>query len=147
MQFIAIEEDGALSGFDGPRTEVLTEVIAMTLALYSRVGYQPPWTSYLAVEDGAALGSCSFTSAPVEGSVEIAYYTFPGNEGRGVATEMATHLIDMTSSRSEIVDVIAFTLPARNASHRILEKLGFESMGNVEHPEDGTILKWRLKRP
>ncbi len=38
------------------------------------------------------------------------------------------------------------TVPERNASHRVLENLGFEPAGAVEHPEDGTVLEWRLMR-
>jgi RimJ/RimL family protein N-acetyltransferase len=40
--------------------------------------------------------------------------------------------------------VAAQTLPERNASHRVLEKLGFEAVETVDHPEDGMVLEWQL---
>ncbi len=39
----------------------------------------------------------------------------------------------------------AQTLPEKNASTRILEKLGFSFMGPVQHPEDGEVWEWRLR--
>jgi hypothetical protein len=42
--------------------------------------------------------------------------------------------------------VFAQTLPERNASHRILEKLGFEAVGTINHPEDGEVLEWQWKK-
>ena len=38
----------------------------------------------------------------------------------------------------------AQTLPERNASHRILEKLGFRHITTIDHPEDGTVWEWQL---
>jgi len=34
------------------------------------------------------------------------------------------------------------TLPERNASTRILEKVGFERLGEIIDPEDGVIWRW-----
>src|SRR3546814_15105291 len=39
--------------------------------------------------------SCAFKAPPKDGHVEIACYSFPENEGRGVATAMAQKLIDL----------------------------------------------------
>jgi RimJ/RimL family protein N-acetyltransferase len=52
-----------------------------------------PVLAYVAVKDGRPLGTCGFMSPPVDGRVEIAYFTFPGNEGQGIATAMATELV------------------------------------------------------
>jgi RimJ/RimL family protein N-acetyltransferase len=76
--------------------------------------------------------------------VEIAYFTFPGNEGRGIATRMASELVAI-ARQNGVRAVKAQTLPRENASTRILEKLGFSKAGSVRHPEDGEVWEWRLE--
>jgi RimJ/RimL family protein N-acetyltransferase len=123
---------------------VLSEVLQATAGLYETAGFAPPWICYLAFRDGANVGTCGFKAAPVEGRVEIAYFTFPPFEGQGIATAMASELLAIAASADPSVRVTARTLPQRNASHRVLEKLGFRSAEMVQDPEDGTVLEWRL---
>jgi [ribosomal protein S5]-alanine N-acetyltransferase len=120
------------------------EVLAAMARLYEAAGFVRPWIGYLALEGGACVGTCAFKSAPRDGSVEIAYFSFPGNEGRGVATRMAAALIAMARRADPQVAIKAQTLPEENASTAVLRKLGFEQVGVVEHPEDGTVWEWRL---
>jgi ribosomal-protein-alanine N-acetyltransferase len=104
-----------------------------------------PWGSYLAVDETSRkiVGICSFKSPPTnEGVVEIAYFTFPKYEGRGYATSMAKNLIAMAVSEPGISRVVAHTLPERNASNRILEKLGMSFAGEATDPEDGQVWRW-----
>lgn len=124
----------------------LPDVLAATAGLYEAAGYVPPWTCYVATRDGQVVGTCGFKGPPQDGRVEIAYFTFPPNEGAGLATMMARKLMDLAVATDPRVAVFAQSLPDRNASHRVLEKLGFERAGFVEHPEDGTILEWTLPR-
>ena len=146
MRLLAISEDGSVEGYDGEQNAELAEVLTHTIGLYSRVGFEAPWISYLAVDGSEAVGVCSFKSRPTGGRVEIAYFTFPAFEGRGIATAMASRLVEIATSWPERLVVAAQTMPVRNASHRILEKLGFEVVETVEHPEDGAVLEWRLAR-
>ncbi|MGI8897844.1 MAG: GNAT family N-acetyltransferase [Pyrinomonadaceae bacterium] len=76
-----------------------TEVVEATTQLYRAVGYEPPWGGYLAFENGACVGSCGFKSPPQTNRVEIAYFTFPGHEARGIATQMASELIRIAWER------------------------------------------------
>ncbi len=123
---------------------VIAQTIQATLDLYARRGYEPPWTGYLAVEDGLYVGGCGFAGPPGGGEVEIAYFTFPGHEGRGVATRMARELLRQTrgAALSAGVGYIAHTLPQESASTRILRRLGFEVQGEISHAEDGQVWKW-----
>jgi hypothetical protein len=57
---------------------------------------------------------------------------------------MAGALVAIAASHDPAVLVTAQTLCERNASHRVLEKLGFRDIGTVEHPQDGTVLEWEL---
>jgi ribosomal-protein-alanine N-acetyltransferase len=120
------------------------EVLAAMARLYETAGFVRPWIGYLALEGGVCVGTCAFKSAPRDGSVEIAYFSFLGNEGRGVATRMAAALIAIARRADPQVAIKAQTLPEENASTAVLRKLGFEQVGVVEHPEDGTVWEWRL---
>jgi RimJ/RimL family protein N-acetyltransferase len=76
--------------------------------------------------------------------VEIAYFTFPSHEGKGVATRMARELLRIArAAPAGEIAAIAHTLPQENASTAILRKLGFHLEGELLHPEDGLVWKWR----
>ena len=85
---------------------------------------------------------CGFTSPPVGDVVEIAYFTYPAFERRGIATRMAQRLISIAQECDPSVRIIAHTLIEENASNHILRKLGFAFTGTVDHPEDGKIWGW-----
>jgi RimJ/RimL family protein N-acetyltransferase len=145
MILVGIKSDGALIEDKGPLPEAARSAIESTVQLYSRVGWNQPWIGYLAFENQECVGTCAFTSAPKDGVVEIAYYTFPNREGRGASTRMAESLLSIAGTSAPEVSVTAHTLPAENASTRILRKLGFEWVGPRVHAEDGTIWVWRHK--
>jgi RimJ/RimL family protein N-acetyltransferase len=103
----------------------------------------PDWFGYLVVEGESRqlVGTCSLKGPPVDGVVEIAYFTFPSFEGRGIGTEMARFLADRAGPLPGVTAVIAHTAPERNASTRILEKVGMKLAG--EEQEDGvTVWRW-----
>ena len=106
----------------------------------------PPWACYLAEKDACIVGTCGFAGPPVDGEAEIAYFTFPGNEGKGIAHQMAVTLMREARKTATAEVFIAHTLPAEGASTTILKKLGFQCLGIVEHPEDGPVWKWRENR-
>jgi RimJ/RimL family protein N-acetyltransferase len=143
MKLEPIQTGGTVLANLGELPPEAQAVLQATAGLYDAVGFNPPWICYIAVRGGRAVGTCGFKSPPADGRVEIAYFTFPAFEGRGVATSMAGELIQLATRTDPRVTVAAQTLPERNASHRILEKHGFTCMGAVEHPEDGTVLEWR----
>jgi len=147
MRLAPITVDGSVSGFEGLVPEIGRSAVHSTVQLYSKVGFIPPWIGYLAHEDGVCVGTCAFTSAPKSGVVEIAYFTFPGNEGRGVATRMAASLISLARTGPAEIVITAHTLPEENASTRVLRKLGFVLEGPRLHDEDGQIWVWRFQEP
>lgn len=132
---------------DDPRiqsSDFLKDLCASTIAMYPNGAPELPWAGYLAEEHGILVGTCAFKSAPIDGEVEIAYFTFPEHEGQGVATRMAQLLVNLASENG-VVRTKAQTLPEPNASTRILEKLGFVFAGSVNHPEDGEVWEWHKK--
>lgn len=140
-----IAADGQTQAPAAAVLDVAVDVIAANVALYGRRGYVEPWIGYLAVDDsGQIVGSCGFTGPPVAGEVELAYFSFPGFEGRGIATAMATALMSLAQPAADAgaIRYIAHTLPEEGPSPSILRKLGFRCAGPIAHPEDGTVWKW-----
>ena len=144
LALVPIDRDGIPRGYRGLLPEVTAQVLRATVRLYESVGFREPWVGYLALAGSTPVGTCSFKSPPVDGRVEIAYGTFPRFEGRGLATAMATELVAITRRNEPCVIVAAQTLPERNASHRVLEKLGFRHVATIDHPEDGEVWEWQL---
>jgi [ribosomal protein S5]-alanine N-acetyltransferase len=106
------------------------------------------WGGYFVVDEGTreVVGSCAFKTPPTdEGAVEIAYFTYPGFEGRGYATEMARKLVELARRSAAVRRVIAHTLPETNASTRVLEKVGMTFVGEVTDPEDGRVWRWQVQ--
>lgn len=144
LTLVKIGKDGKVSGVS--KEGIVDEVCSSTLEMYKSTGYKEPWLGYLAVVDGSCVGTCAFKSAPEHGRVEIAYFTFPEFEGRGVATQMTRRLIEMALGEDRELTIAAQTLPEISASTKVLEKQGFELLGLVGHEEDGEVWEWVLKR-
>ncbi|MCE9552933.1 MAG: GNAT family N-acetyltransferase [Planctomycetes bacterium] len=123
-------------------SEVARGVCDAMAALYRQTGYLPPWIGYLALLDGEIVGTCAFKSPPRDGCAEIAYFTFPGHERRGIATEMARRLVELARNADQRVIPTAQTLPEENASTAILRRLGFIQTGIAHDPEVGEVWAW-----
>jgi RimJ/RimL family protein N-acetyltransferase len=141
---IPIDRDGSPRGHTDTLSEAAREALRATAGTYRTAGFEEPWIGYLALSDRLAVGTCGFKGAPSDGRVEIAYFTFPGFEGRGFATAMAARLVALAQAHGSRPTVAAQTLPQRGASHRVLEKMGFQHVDTIQHPEDGTVWEWRL---
>jgi RimJ/RimL family protein N-acetyltransferase len=131
----------------GSVAELTRQVVDQTLANVPDGGEGSPWGGYLAIDEStqSVIGTCAFKAPPSEDStVEIAYYTFPEYEGQGYATAMAGMLIDLAKAATEVRRIIARTLPERNASTKVLGKVGMHFAGEVFEPEDGTLWEWEL---
>ena len=127
--------------------EVAQPVAQQSLTFMKSFPYEtaPEWFGYLVVEQETRqlAGMCSLKGPPAYGVVEIAYYSFPGFEGRGIGTEMARFLVERAATLPGVTAVIAHTAAERNASNRILEKIGMKFAG--EEQEDGMPI-WRWEK-
>jgi RimJ/RimL family protein N-acetyltransferase len=147
MKLVPILKNGTVGASYPEDSEVVASVLEATVAMYGRSGFEPPWIGYLAAENGIVVGTCGFTGPPKSGEVELAYFTFPGHEGVGVATRMGQSLVALARrSNWSTLEVCAHTLPEEGASAAILRKLGFVLLGEVELPEDGIVWKWTLEK-
>lgn len=147
MELVAINVSGAPVRAVGELVEAALQSLAATAIMYRESGFEPPWIGYLAVESGVGVGTCAFKSAPRDGRVELAYFTFPGHEGRGLATRMCTELVTLARMAQPDIVITAQTRPERSASTRVLEKSGFRLVGARDHPEDGRVWEWQLTPP
>ena len=125
---------------------VSPDVSAEWLAALRTATGADPWKYGFAVvqlASGSVIGNAGFTGLPnSDGTVEIAYGIVPDYEGRGYATEAAAALVAYARADGRVRAICAHTLPARNASTRVLEKCGFRLAGELNHPTDGLIWRW-----
>jgi RimJ/RimL family protein N-acetyltransferase len=129
----------------GESEGVVREVVTQTMALLVKAPRAPEWGCYLAADEEHAVvvGTCGFKHGPeADGSVEIAYFTFPGFEGRGYATAMAGELVKRALQSGTVRRVIAHTLPEPNASTRVLEKVGLHRVGEAYDAKVGRVWLW-----
>lgn len=98
-------------------------------------------------EARALIGTAGFKGPPdLTGMVEIAYGIAPSFEGHGYATEAATAVTTFAFDTPLVELVRAHTLPAANASSRVLTKCGFRHVGTVDDPDDGPVWRWERCR-
>lgn len=137
MQLVPIaktmEENSAYSTF--PHLE-------QTVEFFKRIGYEPPWIGYFALENGTFVGSGAFKGKPVNGMVEIAYGTLDHLMNRGIGTAICRSLVQLSLNSIPKVRITARTIENNNASCRVLEKNGFRLNGTIIDPEDGEVFEW-----
>lgn len=121
----------------------LHESCRATADLYRRVGFVPPWTGYVAVADGRAVGGGAFVGPPQDGIVEIAYFTLEGEQRQGFASRTVACLAETARRHSPDMVLRAFTLKEENPSTKILRRLGFSVIGTAQDPDAGEVWEWR----
>lgn len=146
LSLLPIGSDGTIPQPGLVVAGIAASVAEATAGMYKVTGFRPPWIGYLALSGEQIIGTCAFKAAPSDGAVEIAFFTFPGHEGQGIATAMARQLIDIAYGADRSLKIIAHTRPERNASSAVLSKLGFLLLGDYEDPADGTVWEWEYIR-
>ena len=144
VELVQIDRSGKPAAELGQLPGMVATNCGLTAAFYRVVGFEPPWIGYLSVLDGCIVGGGGFKGSPKDNKVEIAYYTLPHLEGRGIATATARGLVAIARSCRPGLVIVAQTLPATNASTAVLQKIGFALAGTVIHPEDGEVWEWHL---
>lgn len=139
IKLIAVNQEIKVEPYED---ETIKAVLKATRDYYKVIGFNLPWISYLAESSGKLVGICSFKGKPVDGCVEVAYFTFPSFENKGFGTAMCSALISLAKPNE--VKITARTLPEKNASTSILRKNGFQFSGMVSDPDDGEVYEWVL---
>lgn len=146
IALIQINQQGRPLGEVGKLDDIARQVCAATTLLYAGAGFVPPWIGYLAQRDGKVVGACAFKTPPVDGKVEIGYFTFPDWEGRGMGTSMVHALLEIVQAEQTPLTVVAQTANEENASNAILRKFGFTLVRVTEDAEDGEMWEWHWNK-
>ena len=120
-------------------------LVAEDAAHRERTGPTPGWGGFLVVDEATqrVVGACGFVSAPDDdGTVEIAYGTFPAYERHGFASASCAALLARAARTGAVRAVYAHTLPEPNASTRILARHGFVQTGTAYDDDEGTVWRW-----
>ena len=112
---------------------------------YPKIGFHLPWVGYVVIREDRIVGSCGFVGQPVDGKVEIAYWTFKEFEGQGVASFACKELVTIAHRADPTLTITAKTAPEHNASTKILENNHFEFTEIVQDEEIGDAWLWTLK--
>ncbi len=132
----------------GDSTDIVRDLVTQTLSLLEKSPRAPEWGGFLAADAAQSLviGTCGYSHGPeADGTVEIAYFTFPAFEGKGYATAMARALLAQALASPDVRDVVAHTLPEPNASTRILEKIGMRRAGEAHDQDVGKVWRWAYR--
>jgi RimJ/RimL family protein N-acetyltransferase len=116
---------------------------------YSARESENAWGTLLFVldEPRTLVGLGGYKGGPSEeGVVEIGYALAPAFRRRGLATEAVRQMVLRGFSDPRVRAIDAHTLANLNPSARILEKAGFQKIGDYEDLDDGSIWHWRLRR-
>ncbi len=147
FRLLPCDPEGRLSDASLPMPEAFRAASEATASLYKQMGYTPPWIGYASIFDGQIVGGGAFVGSPVNGEVEIAYFTLDEHAGNGHASRTAGALVEIALSADPAVCVIAKTLPQKNSSTSILSRLGFVQSGVVQDEEVGEAWLWRRTPP
>lgn len=150
--------DAALEG-DDALGEALGHDVAAGWATFTEA-LKPTRDAVAASPDGAAWGPRFFVTGdppelvgwggfkgpPTDGVVELGYEVAESHRGRGIATAATRAMLAEAFSDEAVTAVIAHTLPHRNASNRVLEKVGFTFDGEA-HEDADVVWRFMLTRP
>lgn len=149
LQLVPRTREEVRADIDHMPPEMRKEISAAWLALLEASADIDPWIHGFTLvhqNSGTPVGSCGFKGHPdAGGMVEIAYAIHPEHQGKGYATEAAAALVRYAFGSDQVHLVRAHTLPAVNASTRVLTKCGFQKVGETIDPDDGPVWRWELR--
>lgn len=139
-------KEALLSMMEAMPPEHRSQVSPLWLERVTQCSSKDPWLLGFQIRERASnklVGQCGFTGPPdSQGWAELAYGIEPERQGRGYATEAVGALVAFAMSDPRVLGVYAHTLISNGASARVLVKCGFQCVGEVDHPEDGRVLRW-----
>ena len=122
------------------------ELLEIYSGRYEQDGFHPPWAGYFIISGSRVVGSCGFTGEPQNGRVEIAFWTFPRDQGVGVATEACRQMVDIAQREDASIIIAAETNSDCDASARVLEKNGFLNRGVVPDENNESLWQWEYEK-
>jgi [ribosomal protein S5]-alanine N-acetyltransferase len=143
----AIEGDPTLARALGHDVVVgwatFTEALRPTRDALAEGPRDPLWGPHLFVagEPPELVGWGGFKGPPREGIVELGYEIAESRRERGLATAAVRAMVAEAFADDSVCAVVAHTLAERNASNRVLEKVGFQFDGQARERDE---IVWRF---
>lgn len=122
------------------------QLLSIYDSFYVEIGFNIPWVGYFVMDQDQIVGSCGFVSQPIDGKVEIAYWTFKDFEGQGMASFACKELVSLTYQTDPGLIITAKTAPEHNASTKILENNNFQFTEIVQDHEIGDAWLWTHRK-
>ncbi|HYP98677.1 MAG TPA: GNAT family N-acetyltransferase [Polyangiaceae bacterium] len=95
----------------------------------------------------ALVGFGGFKGPPSSDAVvEIGYAIAPAFRGQGLATDAVAQMLQRAFADAAVRAVDAHTLGHANPSTRVLDKSGFQKIGETNDPDEGVVWHWRCDR-
>jgi [ribosomal protein S5]-alanine N-acetyltransferase len=149
LELILQTPDEVLAWVESLPPEVRAEVSPDWIARVRTTAAGDPWALSFSArlrDSGAAVGGCAFKGPPDgDGVVEVAYGINEEHRGRGYAAEATRALVAFAFADGRVRVVRAHTKPDNVASIRVLERCGFDRVGEVVDPEDGLVCRWERR--
>lgn len=136
--FAALNADaGAMRHFASPLSREASDALATRWAAH---GAAAGWGIWVVEERGGApfLGAVGLMpiswQARFTPATEISWRIAPDFQRRGFAEEAARLALRFGFDSLRLAEIVAFTIPANEASWRLMEKLGMRADGDFDHP-------------
>jgi RimJ/RimL family protein N-acetyltransferase len=107
------------------------------------------WNGFFFIhqKDNVLVGNGGFYGQPDDsGTVEIGYEIAPEYWNRGFATEAVQAMINFAFAHEEVKAIMAHTLAEKNASNKVLQKVGMEFVAEIDDFEQGKTWRWQISR-
>jgi len=125
------------------------EALPILRESYAKTPEGHEWGSLFFVEPhaGVLVGFGGFKGPPSSDAVvEIGYAIAPAFQGQGLATDAVAQMVRRAFEDASVRAVDAHTLGHANPSTRVLEKSGFQKIGEANDPDAGLVWHWRRER-
>jgi len=122
------------------------EVLAMLSGLADGLRSEVDPNAWIVLDGNRVVALCSVTRVAEPGVPMIGYGTAPGEEGRGAASAAVAGVLVWAGGEPRIRAVGAETGTENLASQRVLERNGFQVVGERVDAEDGPVLCWRWNK-
>jgi RimJ/RimL family protein N-acetyltransferase len=110
------------------------------LANSIRPAFRP--ACWMMVEDDEIVGLCSIVKQPSDRGVDIGYGVSPGRRGLGFASAAVGALLAWGRDDERLLCIRAETSIDNIPSQRVLQRNGFDRVGERVDEEDGRLICW-----
>lgn len=96
--------------------------------------------------DHAKLGACGLYNREGLDEIDLGFAFLPKYEGKGYASEAATALVDAANNVFNLQSLQAITTKDNVGSQKLLQKLGFSYIRNIQIPRDpADLMLYRME--